>query len=336
MVEDKEYFQSEVDADEAGQRVDQWLASKLIDVSRSQIKKWITDGHILINGSPVIKSSQKVKVGELIEASASKPTTGKLIPADIGIDVLYEDDSLIVVNKAAGVVVHPGAGTKEPTLVEGILYHVGKITGGEDFRPGVVHRLDKDTSGVMVVAKNEIAHRKLADQFAEKTNEREYVVILDGHVSKEETNVESYLHRDPEHRLRFTFMETDEFRMRFGESAQGYRWAKSHFTRKLDFAGRLTLCFVKLHTGRTHQIRVHAKQLGAPVLGDQLYNNETTLPSTFSPEVIKKVKSIKRQMLHARVLGFIHPVSNEFMRFEAPLPEDFKTIIADLKPYAAG
>lgn len=336
-MQNGEIITFEVDPEEAGQRLDQWLASKLLDVSRSQIKKWISDGHTVIDGEIVTKSSYKVKSAQVIEAGAVKPEIGKLTPTKMDLDIIFEDDDLIVLNKAANVVVHPGAGTKEPTLIEGVLYHVGELEGGESFRPGIVHRLDKDTSGVMVVAKNEIAHRKLAEQFANKTNDRQYVAILDGNIPNGLTVVESYLHRDPDNRLRFTHTEVEDYRRRNGDQQiSGYRWAKSEFTKKLEFAGRLSLCFIKLHTGRTHQIRVHAKQLGAAVLGDQLYNSQTTLPSTFKQDVIQRVKGLSRQMLHARLLGFVHPTTGEKVSFEAPLPEDFKDLVGALKPYAAG
>ena len=332
-----ETFESEVEILEAGQRIDQWLASKLLETSRSQIKKWIQNGHVMIDGEVSIKGSVKLKQGQIVVASLTKPAGSELTPVDLSIEVVYEDEDLIVVNKRAGIVVHPGAGTKDPTLVEGVLFHVGKLAGGGEFRPGVVHRLDKDTSGLIVFAKNDYSHAGLSAQFANKTNLREYVALLDGGLAEPEVTVESFLHRDPSNRLRFTFTEVDDFKRKNGQAAvPGFRWAKSVFYKQLDFGRRLSLCYVRLHTGRTHQIRVHAKQIGAPIIGDLLYHRETVLPADYSPKLIQYVKKLSRQMLHARLLGFEHPRTGEQMSFESTLPNDFKELLHLLKPYAEG
>lgn len=329
-------FNADVELEDVGGRIDQWLASKLSDVSRSRIKKLIVDGHVTVNGQQVVKVSYCLKAADLIELSLQAVEPQALKPIDLNLDIIFEDNDLIVVHKRAGLVVHPGAGTKEPTLIEGILFHTAVNGGEQSIRPGIVHRLDKDTSGVMVIAKNELAHRKLAEQFAAKSNDREYVALLDGCIRSDQVEVESYLHRDPEHRLRFASMPVDEYTRRFGtEPRSSHKWAKTSFTRKADFGGRLTLCFVKLFTGRTHQIRVHAKSLEAAVLGDQLYNKSTTLPSSFNSEIVNFVKKIDRQMLHARLLGFTHPTTQQWVSFEAPLPEDFKALLSLLKPYAS-
>ena len=336
MRENDILYTLQVEEKEAGQRIDHWLALKFVDSSRSQIKKWIQQGCVSLDNKLLTKGSTLLRFGQTVTVGGFEDDKGELKPAEIELDILYEDDEILVINKQAGVVVHPGAGIKSTTLVEGVLFHVGRLSGGDSIRPGVVHRLDKDTTGAIVFAKNETAHRSLAKQFEEKSNKREYVAILDGHMATDQLAVESYLHRDPENRLKFRHMDVGDYEnCNMSKGKGGFRWAKSEFIKKLDFRQRLTLCFVRLHTGRTHQIRVHAKQVGMPIIGDQLYNNQTTLPSEFDLSTIDYVKKIDRQMLHARTLGINHPKSGEAMSFEAPLPGDFKELLEHLRPHAA-
>ena len=272
-------------------------------------------------------SNYRVRVGDQVNVSLVPDDHLELSPQPIRLDILYEDDDLLVVNKEAGLTVHPGAGTYgTPTLVEGILYYLKQTPDPGNLRPGIVHRLDKDTSGALVISKNEYVHQRLSLQFAEKTNHREYAALLVGVLPQNELTVESYLSRDPHNRLKFVSHPTDP-----GGSA---RWAKSIFKEQVRFAHRMSLASVTLHTGRTHQIRVHAKVLNASVLGDQLYGHKVDFGGHMSKEVQAALNKASRQMLHARLLGFIHPRTKAEMMFEAPVPEDFKILLNLLKPYA--
>jgi 23S rRNA pseudouridine1911/1915/1917 synthase len=231
--------------------------------------------------------------------------------------ILFEDDHIIVIDKPAGLAVHPGAGDTGPTLVQGLLYHVGPSglghpqSGYEDplasLRPGIVHRLDKDTSGVMVCAKSDRAHADLAKQFQDKkTLRREYGALLDGRLSQDDMVFESWLKRDPVTRVTFASSKSP---------LPGARYAKSHFRVEEVFLGRLSLVKVRLFTGRTHQIRVHAKDLGAPIIGDLVYHRPTVLPAQWPSSVRQAVTAISRQLLHARLLSFRHPLTQGEMAF---------------------
>jgi 23S rRNA pseudouridine1911/1915/1917 synthase len=222
--------------------------------------------------------------------------------------------------------VHPGAGTEsETTLVEGVLFYLNRSPVKGELRPGIVHRLDKDTTGALVISKNEFAHQKLSIQFAEKSNRREYAALLGGVLQDREVVVENYLLRDANNRLKFIAAASDP-----GGSS---RWSKSTFTEQARFLHRISLASVQLHTGRTHQIRVHAKTLNCPVLGDQLYGKKVDLGGHAPKELQIKLNKIPRQMLHARLLGFVHPITGESMLFDAPLPSDFRDILHLLKDH---
>lgn len=316
---------SDIDGKE---RVDRYLARVLPEMSRQRIQKLIKNDQCQLNDE-LCTSGSSVKNGDLIHLSLSEPVADRVLePAPLDIDILYEDDDVIVVNKAAGVVVHPGIGTLEPTLIEGILYHLnqgrGDLPGPED-RPGIVHRLDKDTSGVMVIAKHAKAHESLAEQFREKTNLREYVALLDGVLKDLEITVESHLARDPMQRLRFKSIPLGE------KAPNSARYAKSIFKKRMVFGKRLTLVNVRLSTGRTHQIRAHARSLNAPVWGDPVYGRQKPLPLMLPGPIKRELEAVGRQLLHARLLGFKHPSTGRLLSFEAPLPLDFRTVLQLLK-----
>ena len=312
--------------EEAGDRLDRWLASRLLEISRSRIQKLIDAQMVAVNGSDAT-SNYRVRVGDQINISLVPDDRLELSPQPVKLDILYEDDDLLVINKDAGLTVHPGAGTYGiPTLVEGVLYYLKQTPAPGNLRPGIVHRLDKDTSGALVVSKNEYTHQRLSLQFSEKSNHREYAALLVGVLPQNELAVESYLSRDPHNRLKFASHPSDP-----GGSA---RWAKSVFKEQVRFAHRMSLASVTLHTGRTHQIRVHAKVLNAPVLGDQLYGHKVDFGGHMSKEVQAALNKASRQMLHARLLGFTHPRTKVDMMFEAPVPQDFKLLLSQLKPYA--
>jgi 23S rRNA pseudouridine1911/1915/1917 synthase len=262
-----------------------------------------------------------------------------LVPVPMDLDILYEDASLLVLNKPAGISVHPGAGMPMPSLLAGVLAHVAsemEIEQLDPLRPGVVHRLDKDTTGVIVFAKTLLAHQALSKQFHDKTNERNYLALLDGLLPVSSTVCESFLHRDPHHRLKFasTLREDLERRYQNGIFPQAYRWAKSLFTPLQYFGHSFTYVQVQLHTGRTHQIRVHAQSLGHPVMGDPLYQRKRMYPTTFPYEVRGALGEVSRQMLHASSLAFTHPVTQDKMSFEVPVPADFQQILTQLAPFA--
>jgi 23S rRNA pseudouridine1911/1915/1917 synthase len=315
------------------------VSENLSEWTRSKIQRLIESDSILLNGKPS-RVGTKLKDGDVVTVHVSPPEPSALIPRELSLNIIFEDDSIVVINKPAGLVVHPGAGDTGVTLVEGLLFYLGKLAENHThegwLRPGIVHRLDKDTTGVMVCAKTDEALAKLSAQFAAKTNDREYVALVSGVMKAEHIIRESYLYRDPHSRLRFASMEVPEYISKFGAVGEGpgrFRFAKSMFTQEAVFASRLSLVAVRLFTGRTHQIRVHSKDLGLNVLGDPLYGKEVVLPAHFDKDARAAVSSLSRQMLHARLLGFEHPVTGERLAFEAKLPNDFEMLLNKLQPY---
>ncbi len=309
-------------------RLDIWLAANLEGVSRAKIQRMIAAGDVQVNGRKA-RAKDSLMAGDVVSVRPEAPRPSSLEPVKMDLMILYEDDHIIVIDKPAGLSVHPGAGDTGPTLVQGLLYHVGDMGLGRpqsdyedplaNLRPGIVHRLDKDTTGVMVCAKSDRAHADLARQFQDKqTLRREYGALLDGCLKQIELVHESWLKRDPIARVTFASSAS---------ATPGARYAKSHFRVQEVFRGRLSLVRVRLYTGRTHQIRVHAKDLGAPIVGDLVYHRPTVLPTFFPPAIRQAVSAISRQMLHAKVLAFRHPLSQQEMCFEAEYPPDFKGVL---------
>jgi len=290
-----------VTAEDAKLRLDQFLAKQLPDYSRSRLQQLIRGKFVRLNGA-VTRPRQMVRCGDkivLIEPLLEKIDAQ---PEPIPLDVLFEDDDLIVINKPAGLIVHPGAGQREHTLVNALLNHCATLSGiGGKQRPGIVHRLDKETSGCLIVAKNDGAHRKLSEQFVARTVEKSYLALVAGKMRKAVGVVEEKIARHPVHRQRMSV------------ATNRGRAAKTEY-RVIQSSDRATLVECRLHTGRTHQIRVHLHHLGHPVVGDKVY----------APRF---AKNFPRQMLHAWKLGFYHPRSGEWKRFEAPLPADFNDAI---------
>lgn len=311
-------FQEEVIV-ETAQVFEEAVASYFPQLSRSQIIKKIRSGDFLVGGKSCRRQDMLAPGQKIQWAGMTKEQSLK--PAPLALEVLFEDEDLMVLNKHAGVVVHPGAGTQGvTTLIEGVLYHIGveQIDPLQGLRPFVVHRLDKDTSGVLVVAKNLATQSALAEQFAAKSNFREYIALLEGDLRGDQLTVKSYLGRDPKHRLRYMSRSLEDYEQK--GRPPGYRYAESSFQRLKRFrvGGRVVnLVRVHLSTGRTHQIRVHARSIGAPVVGDDLYGFRKSLPGL----------RVERQMLHARILGFTHPKSGEKIAFEADIPDDFKELL---------
>ncbi|MEP6668755.1 MAG: RluA family pseudouridine synthase [Chthoniobacter sp.] len=280
----------------AGVRLDQFLVGAAPSFSRARLQDLIKAGHVTLNGVAA-KSSARLRAGDAITLHEPPPVTTETVAEDIALDVLFEDDDLIVVNKPAGLVVHPAAGNWTGTLVNALLHHCPTLSGiGGERRPGIVHRLDKETSGCVVVAKNDAAHQSLAKQFAGREVTKIYLALAAGKLARLSGTIEAAIGRHPVQRKKMTVVTAGRGRA----SKTSYR-----VVREVP-AGTLVEC--TLHTGRTHQIRVHLKHLGHPVLGDEVYG---------------KRGSFARQMLHAWRLGFMHPRTQERLNFESPIPADF-------------
>ena len=284
-------------------RIDKELAHHLTDISRSQLQKWIEDGNVTVNGEKV-KPKYKLVVGDRVVVQPKKPQKIDLEPENIPLDIVYEDDDVIVVNKPQGMVVHPAPGHPNHTLVNALLYHSPLSTINGEFRPGIVHRIDKDTSGLLMIAKNDLAHRSLAAQLKAKTNEREYVALVHGVIKEERGTIDAPLGRSKKDRKKQAVVEDG-------------RHAVTHF-KVLERFQHYTLVSCRLETGRTHQIRVHMKYIRHPLAGDPLYGPRKTLPGN-------------GQYLHARLLGFKHPRTGKQMTFTSPLPEYFQKMIDHLE-----
>tara|TARA_R110002049_G_scaffold13497_3_gene58315 strand:- start:9264 stop:10289 length:1026 start_codon:yes stop_codon:yes gene_type:complete len=308
-------------------RVDKFLMNFIENATRNQIQKAAKDGHIWVN-NVVVKQNYKVKAYDDIRVMFTHPPYEFLLQAeDIPIDVVYEDDVLMVVNKPAGMVVHPGHGNYSGTLINALLHHCKDLPNNTSDRPGLVHRIDKDTSGLLVIAKTEAAMTFLAKQFFDKTSEREYVAIVWGNVEDEEGTIEGNLGRHPKNRLQMHV---------FPDGEEG-KEAITHY-KVLDRLGYVTVVSCKLETGRTHQIRVHMKYIGHTIFNDERYGGERILKGTtftkYKQFVENTFKILPRQALHAKTLGFVHPVTKEFMRFDSELPEDMANAIEKWKHYA--
>lgn len=288
------------------ERLDVYLTAELPDLSRSRIQKLITDGKVTVSGKQV-KANYKVQPGDFIEVLLPEPEPVEIVAEEIPLDILYEDEDVIVINKARGMVVHPAAGNYRGTLVNALLEHCDDLSGiGGEVRPGIVHRLDKDTSGVMVVAKSDRAHASLAKQIKDRTASRKYLAIVHGNVKADQGLIDAPIGRHPTDRKKMA--------VTFSHS----RDARTNF-RVIERLGNYTLVECKLETGRTHQIRVHMSHIGHPVVGDPKYGPRT---AHFA---------IDGQALHSAKLTFSHPVSGETMTFKAPLPGDMEEILAALR-----
>ena len=283
-------------------RIDKVLTTLEPEITRSQLKNLINDGHVTVNGQAV-KPKYKVQAGDKISLVKPEPQSLELTPENIPLDIVYEDDDVIVVNKPQGMVVHPAPGHPDHTLVNALLYHSPLSTINGTFRPGIVHRIDKDTSGLLMVAKNDLAHQSLAEQLRNKTNKREYLALVYGQIKEDEGTIDAPLGRNPQDRKKQAVVK-------------GGRHAVTHF-KVIKRYDNFTLVKCILETGRTHQIRVHMKYIGHPLVGDPLYGP-------------RKVIGKDGQFLHAALLGFKHPRTGKEMVFEAPLPENFQKMLDKL------
>lgn len=292
------------EAEDAGTRADVFLAAKL-GVSRSNMQKLLEDGRVK-RGEKIIKANYKVRAGEMFVVDIPEPEPIEAVPENIPLDIIYEDDDVVVLNKARGMVVHPAPGNYTGTLVNALLYHCSNLSGiNSAIRPGIVHRLDKDTSGIMIVAKNDAAHISLSQQIQSKTAVRTYLAVVRGNIKTDSGTIETQIARDKTDRKKMAVVK------------EGGRDAITDYE-VLERFGKYTLVRCKLRTGRTHQIRVHMEYLGYPLVGDPKY----------SP--MKTPFGIKGQALHSHTLEFTHPRTGERMKFEAPLHEDMHKIITRL------
>lgn len=292
------------EAEDAGTRADVFLAAKL-GVSRSNMQKLLEDGRVK-RGEKIIKANYKVRAGEMFVVDIPELEPIEAVPENIPLDIIYEDDDVVVLNKARGMVVHPAPGNYTGTLVNALLYHCSNLSGiNSAIRPGIVHRLDKDTSGIIIVAKNDAAHISLSQQIQSKTAVRTYLAVVRGNIKTDSGTIETQIARDKTDRKKMAVVK------------EGGRDAITDYE-VLERFGKYTLVRCKLRTGRTHQIRVHMEYLGYPLVGDPKY----------SP--MKTPFGIKGQALHSHTLEFTHPRTGERMKFEAPLPEDMHKIITRL------
>lgn len=289
-------------------RIDKMLSEYFADYSRSFLKKLFDDGLITVNNKSV-KPSYKVKSADMIDISVPDPVNIDIAPENIPLDIIYEDDDIILVNKPKGMVVHPAPGHYGGTLVNGLMYHFGDSLSGinGEFRPGIVHRIDMDTTGVLVVCKNDSAHRSLSEQLHEHSITRKYYAIVHGNIQQNEGTVDAPIGRSPRDRKKMAV------------NTRNGRRAVTHYRVLERFGGRYTYIECQLETGRTHQIRVHMASIGHPILGDDVYGPK------------KCPFKLQGQTLHAGVLGFIHPSTGECIEFKADLPEYFKELLVKLR-----
>lgn len=297
-------FELEITQEQSRERLDKILQAHDSEWSRTQIQSLMKQEKILVNGEPV-KSNYKATVGDVISVTIPAPEEYDIVAEDLNLTIVYEDADVAVVYKPKGMVVHPAPGHLSGTLVNGLMHQIKDLSGINGImRPGIVHRIDKDTSGLLMVAKNDKAHQSLVDQLVAKSVTRKYTALVHGHIAHDKGTVDAPIGRDPKDRQSMNVVDKGKH-------------AVTHFE-VIERFGDYTLVECRLETGRTHQIRVHMKFIGHPLVGDPKYGPKRTL-------------DIGGQALHAGVLGFIHPTSGEYLEFEVPLPEDFEQLLKDIK-----
>lgn len=327
-----EHYRIVADAGQVPMRIDKFLAEHMQHSSRSRIQQAADAGYIHANGKPV-KSNYKVRPGDVLTLMLTRPPHDtSILPEDIPLNIVYEDDQLMVVNKEAGMVVHPGAGNFTGTLVNAMAWHMKDVPEYDPNSPevGLVHRIDKDTSGLLLIAKTPDVKHNLGKQFFNKTTHRSYHALVWGHLQEDEGRIEGNIARDPKDRLRMTVMHPD--------SGIG-KPAVTHW-RVLERYGYTTLVECILETGRTHQIRAHMKSIGHPLFADERYGGMEVLrgerSSSYRAFINNCFKLCPRQALHAKTLGFVHPVTNEQMDFTSELPEDLGALIEKWRNFING
>ena len=335
MIEDKalesdlfEHYQFIADKGQEPLRVDKYLMNRVENATRNKIQNAAKEGSIYVNDK-LVKSNYKVKPGDIVKVMFSHPPYENLLVGEkMDLDILFEDENLLVVNKPAGLVVHPGHGNYKGTLLNGLIYHFKNLPFNSDGRPGLVHRIDKDTSGLLVIAKDECSMTDLAKQFYLKTSKRKYLALVWGIVADEKGTVNANLARDPKNRLIMSVPKENES---FGKKAI------THY-RVIERFNYLTLLECELETGRTHQIRSHMKHIGHPIFSDSRYGGDKILKGTIFNKYKQFVSNcfdiMPRQALHAKSLGFIHPVTNKELYFESELPQDFQNCLKKWRNYS--
>jgi 23S rRNA pseudouridine1911/1915/1917 synthase len=322
-----EHYSFNADQGQSPLRVDKFLMSRIEKVTRNKIQQAAKAGSIFVN-EQVVKSNYKVKAGDQVKVLfAHPPYENLLTPEPLDLDIIYEDDILVVLNKPAGLVVHPGHGNYSGTLLNGLLHHFQQLPKNSNNRPGLVHRIDKDTSGLLVVAKTEEAMTHLAKQFFDKTSERKYMALVWGDFEEDQGTVKGAIGRHPKNRLQMTVFE---------DNSQG-KEAITHF-KVLERFGYVTLLECQLETGRTHQIRAHMKFEGHTLFNDARYGGDKILKGTSFTKYKQFVENcfslLPRQALHAKTLGFIHPETQEKMQFDSPMPDDLESALQKWRQYA--
>ena len=322
-----EHFRFEVPKGQAALRIDKYLMGLIQNATRNKIQTAATEGNIFVNNATV-KSNYKVKANDVVRVMLTHPPyENHIIPENIPLDIVYEDDTLLLINKLPGMVVHPGHGNYTGTLVHALAYHFDNLPMNSSERPGLVHRIDKDTSGLLVIAKTEAAMTHLAKQFEAKTSEREYVALVWGNVADDQGTIEGNLARHLKDRMQMAVFADPEI----GKPAI------THY-KVLERFGYVTLISCQLETGRTHQIRAHLKHIGHPLFNDERYGGHLILKGTtftkYKQFIDNCFKALPRQALHAKTLGFIHPTTGEMMRFDTELPQDLEDCIEKWRNYS--
>ncbi len=322
-----EHFRFEVPKGQLLLRIDKFLMNLIPNATRNKIQQAATNGDIYVNDAPV-KSNYKVKPLDVVRILLSHPPfENRVDPENIPLEIVYEDDALLLINKPPGLVVHPGHGNYTGTLVNALAYHFENLPLNSSERPGLVHRIDKDTSGLLVIAKTEAAMTHLAKQFEAKTSEREYIAIVWGNVKEDEGTIEGNIARHVKDRMQMAVFADPEI----GKPAV------THY-KVLERFGYVTMVSCILETGRTHQIRVHMKHLGHPLFNDARYGGDLILKGTtftkYKQFIDNCFKILPRQALHAKTLGFVHPTTGEMMRFDTELPDDMKELIEKWRGYS--
>ena len=325
-----EHFSFQVDKGQAPLRIDKYLMNFVENATRTKIQAAAKNGSIKVNGV-VVKSNYKVKPLDDIRVLFEYPPHENLLVAEnIDLDIVYEDDDLVVVNKPAGMVVHPGHGNYSGTLINALIYHFENLPKNTSNRPGLVHRLDKDTSGLLVIAKNDESMFHLSNQFAEKTSKREYVALVWGSVKDDSGKIDNYIGRNPKNRLQNIVLDDDKIE-------NGKRAITNYEV--LSRLNYVSLVKCNLETGRTHQIRVHMKHIGHTLFNDERYGGNSILKGTtftkYKQFVENCFKLLPRQALHAKTLGFTHPKTGKFMQFDSEIPNDFQSCIEKWENYIA-
>ncbi len=322
-----EHFRFEVPKGQLLLRIDKFLMNMIQNSTRNKIQSAATSGDIYVN-DVAVKSNYKVKPGDVIRILLTHPPyENRIDPEDIPLDIVYEDDALLLINKEAGMVVHPGHGNYTGTLVHALAFHFDNLPMNSSERPGLVHRIDKDTSGLLVIAKTEAAMTHLAKQFEAKTSEREYIALVWGNVKEDEGTITGNIARHVKDRMQMAVFEDETI----GKPAV------THY-KVLERLGYVTLISCKLETGRTHQIRVHLKHIGHTLFNDERYGGHLILKGTtftkYKQFVENCFKILPRQALHAKTLGFVHPTTGETMRFDTEIPADMLEVIEKWRNYA--